>query len=162
MSRLDSFIRRMSAQRDCLNYAADQLADMQGVVLEFGLGNGRTYDHLSSLFAKSDIYVFDRHVKAHEDCIPDDEHMIIGDFLESLQNVAKKFEGRAKFVHCDVGSGDKAASMSLAQKVGDLLDGLIQKGGIVVSDQPINNSKWEALTLPAGIANGRIYLYRQL
>ncbi|MEH6405070.1 MAG: class I SAM-dependent methyltransferase, partial [Sneathiella sp.] len=151
-----------TAQRDSLNYAADQLAGVKGVVLEFGLGNGRTYDHLRDLFDKSDIYVFDRHVKAHEECIPDEGHMIIGDFLDSLQEASKKFEGLAKLVHCDVGSGDKAASMSLAQKVGDKLDGLIQKGGIVVSDQPIEKSNWEPLPLPAGIAEGRIYLYRQL
>ncbi|MBL4740719.1 MAG: hypothetical protein JKY12_06980 [Sneathiella sp.] len=162
MSRLDSFIRRMTAQRDCLDHAAEQLSGRDGVVLEFGLGNGRTYDHLCSLFDKSDIYVFDRHVKAHEDCIPDNEHMIIGDFLDSLKDASAKFERLAKFVHCDVGSGDKAASMALAQKVGDLLEGLIQTGGIVVSDQPIERANWEALPLPAGIAEGRIYLYRQL
>jgi len=152
----------MSAQRDCLNYAANQLVGIEGVVLEFGLGNGRTYDHLCSLFDKSDIYVFDRHVKAHEACIPDTEHMIIGDFLDSLRGVSNQFEGLAKFVHCDVGSGDKAASMVLAQKVGDLLEGLIQKGGVIVSDQPIVKLNWESLALPAGIAEGRIYLYRQL
>ena len=42
MSRLDSFIRRMSAQRDCLNHVADLLADVEGPVMELGLGNGRT------------------------------------------------------------------------------------------------------------------------
>ena len=45
MSRLDSFRRRLTAQIDGLNWAADNLPDM-GDVLELGLGNGRTYDHL--------------------------------------------------------------------------------------------------------------------
>ena len=46
MSRLDSFIRRMQAQRDCLNAAAGLIADVPGVVFDLGLGNGRTFDHL--------------------------------------------------------------------------------------------------------------------
>src|SRR5690606_23011746 len=84
MSRLDSFIRRMSAQRDCLNYAAAIIGSAPGSVIELGLGNGRTYDHLRELMQGRDIYVFDRHVKAHPDCIPDAEHMIVGDFLETV------------------------------------------------------------------------------
>ena len=46
MSRLESFIRRMQAQRDCINLAAELVADVPGVVWEFGLGNGRSFDHL--------------------------------------------------------------------------------------------------------------------
>ena len=50
MSRLDSFIRRLEAQRACLNRAADTIRGIDGIVLELGLGNGRTYDHLRALF----------------------------------------------------------------------------------------------------------------
>jgi S-adenosyl-L-methionine methyltransferase len=51
MSRLDSFIRRMQAQRLVLNHAAAALGDLPGSVLELGLGNGRTYDHLREVIA---------------------------------------------------------------------------------------------------------------
>jgi len=50
VSRLDSFIRRLEAQRACLDHAAGLIGGLDGVVLELGLGNGRTYDHLRSLF----------------------------------------------------------------------------------------------------------------
>ena len=51
MSRLDSFIRRMTAQRDILNQIATQsLLPESGDVLELGLGNGRTYSHLREVF----------------------------------------------------------------------------------------------------------------
>ena len=73
MSRLDSFIRRVTAQRDCLNAAAVLVRDLPGPVLEFGLGNGRTYDHLRSLLPDRQIFVFERQVAAHPDCIPPDE-----------------------------------------------------------------------------------------
>src|SRR4051812_41343381 len=45
MTRLDSAIRRLTAQRDLLNWAAQAIGPT-GLVLELGLGNGRTYDHL--------------------------------------------------------------------------------------------------------------------
>jgi hypothetical protein len=45
-SRLDSFIRRLEAQRACLDWAAQEIAAVPGEVVELGLGNGRTYDHL--------------------------------------------------------------------------------------------------------------------
>ena len=46
MSRLDSMLRRLTAQRDGLNWAAAQIETLSGEVLDMGLGNGRTYDHL--------------------------------------------------------------------------------------------------------------------
>ena len=49
MSRLDSFIRRLEAQRACLALAAGRIGGLPGPVLELGLGNGRTYDHLREL-----------------------------------------------------------------------------------------------------------------
>ena len=58
MSRLDSFIRRLEAQRACLEYAAGQIRDLPGPVLELGLGNGRTYDHLRELLPEREIFVF--------------------------------------------------------------------------------------------------------
>ena len=56
MSRLDSFIRRLEAQRACLDRAAELIRDIDGHVLELGLGNGRTYDHLRGLFPEFGIH----------------------------------------------------------------------------------------------------------
>ena len=70
MSRLDSFIRRLEAQRACLNRAAALISGIDGTVLELGLGNGRTYDHLRELFPDREIYVCERRVAAHPACVP--------------------------------------------------------------------------------------------
>ena len=59
MTRLDTVIERLKAQRSCLNAAAEALRGNDGHILELGLGNGRTYDHLRDLFPDRDIYVFD-------------------------------------------------------------------------------------------------------
>ena len=70
MSRLDEFILRMQAQRACIDEVALRMLDHPGPVLEVGLGNGRTYDHLRLKFPQRAVYVFDREVAAHPDCIP--------------------------------------------------------------------------------------------
>ena len=82
MSRLDSFIARMQAQRDCLNFLKPAIDALPGPILEVGLGNGRTYDHLRDLFPGRDIYVFERKVAAHPDCIPPDDRLFLGEARE--------------------------------------------------------------------------------
>ena len=59
MSRLDAVIGRLKSQRSCLNAAVALIGEAPGHVLELGLGNGRTYDHLRLLFPNRNIYVFD-------------------------------------------------------------------------------------------------------
>lgn len=161
MSRLDSFIRRVSAQRDCLNMAMALVGDRPGCVLEVGLGNGRTFDHLRSLAPDREIFVFDRHVKAHPDCIPDEDHMIIGDIRETLITVREKLPELAAFAHCDIGSGDKDLTAKLAAEVGKTLPLLLAPGAIIASDQPFSVTSWQPLELPDGVATGRYYMYRQ-
>ena len=81
MSRLDTFIRRLQAQRLCLDVLAERLQGLPGPVLELGLGNGRTYDHLRERFPGRAIFVFDRQVAAHPDCIPPAEQLRLGDLV---------------------------------------------------------------------------------
>ena len=55
MSRLDAVIGRLKSQRSCLNAAVALIGEAPGHVLELGLGNGRTYDHLRLLFPNRNI-----------------------------------------------------------------------------------------------------------
>ena len=119
MSRLDSFIRRLEAQRACLNHAAELIADVEGPVLELGLGNGRTYDHLRELFQSNktrwrDIYVCERRVAAHPDCIPPADRLLLGDMFETLPAAHATLAGRVALAHFDAGTGDAAANLALA------------------------------------------------
>ena len=108
MSRLDSFIRRLTAQRDCLALAARLLGDMPGPVLELGLGNGRTYDHLRELFPTREIFVFDRQLNAHALAIPDPSHLILGEFGDTLPPLFAKLTHPPVLAHADFGGGDPA------------------------------------------------------
>ena len=162
MSRLESFIRRLEAQRACLDLAARLIAALPGNVLEFGLGNGRTYDHLRSLFSGRDIFVFDRQVAAHPDCIPPADRLFVGDFIDTLPRAATQLGANSALAHLDVGSGDAAASRSLASAMMPHVLRLLKTGALVVSDQPIIDPGLESMALPAGIEADRYYLSRRL
>jgi hypothetical protein len=162
MSRLDSFIRRLEAQRACLNHAADLIAALPGIVLEFGLGNGRTYDHLRERLSGRDIYVFERTVAAHPDCIPPDNRLFLGDFLGSLPAAIAQLGRAAALANLDIGSGDEEASKRLARAMLPLVLQLLKRDAILISDQPVADAALEALPLPSGIKPGRYFLQRML
>ncbi len=161
MSRLDSAIRRLEAQRDCLQLAAGLIAELPGPVVELGLGNGRTYDHLRTLLPNREIFVFDRHIAAHPDCIPDDDHALIGDFRDTLPQAAETIGAPAVLAHCDTGSGDREATRALADWLGAPLDALLAGGAVIASDQSLHVEGWQPLGLPEGVAEGRYHLYRK-
>jgi hypothetical protein len=162
MSRLDSFIRRLKAQRACLDRAAELVRDLDGLVLELGLGNGRTYDHLRWLFPDREIYVCERRVAAHPDCVPPPERLLLGDMRETLIAARARFAGRVILVHLDVGTGDAAANQILAAELTPRLVPLLRAGAVLVSDPPIDHRELEALALPDGVAGGRYHLYRRV
>jgi len=162
MSRLDSFIRRLEAQRACLDRAAELIRDLDGFVLELGLGNGRTYDHLRSLFPDRAIYVCERQVAAHSDCVPPPDMLILGDMRETLPAVRGRLGGRIAFAHLDAGTGDAAANRVLAAQLAPSIVPLLCRGAVLAADPVIECPDLEALPLPDGIAPGRYHLYRQL
>ena len=162
MSRLDSFIRRLEAQRACLDHAASLIAGLDGAVLELGLGNGRTYDHLRELFPSRDIYVCERQVAAHPDCVPPPERLILGDMRETLPAARARLEGGVVLVHLDAGTGDAAANRVLAAALIPLVVPLLCAGAILVSDPPFDRADLELLPSPEGIAPGRYHLYRRV
>lgn len=161
MSRLDSVIRRLKAQRACIDWAAAEISDVPGPVLELGLGNGRTYDHLRERLPDREIFVFEREINAHPDCVPDENHLFIGDIRETLQTAFRKLGRTAALVHNDIGTGDEARNARLASRIGPLLADLVRSGGIILSDQPLPASEgWEEIAAPPGVPAQRYYLYR--
>jgi hypothetical protein len=162
MSRLDSFIRRLEAQRACLDRAAELTRGLDGIVLELGLGNGRTYDHLRSLLPERDIYVCERRVAAHPDCVPPAERLILGDLRETLPAARARFAGRVALAHLDVGTGDAAANRALAVELTPLIVPLLREGAVIASDPPLDAAELAPLPLPDGVAPGRYHLYRRL
>ena len=162
MSRLDSFIRRMTAQRDCLGAAAALVADIPGLVLELGLGNGRSYDHLRQLMPGREIYVFDRRVAAHPDCVPDDDHLFLGEILEQLPKAAGRLGRRVALAHSDIGTGHPEHDAEIAVVLAERLAPLMVQGGLVVSDQQISHEAFSKLKVPDSVPSERYFMYRSV
>lgn len=157
MSRLDSFIRRLNAQRDILDAVARDLGiPSEGPIFEIGLGSGRTYSHLRALFPGRRIIAFDRTLNAHRSCVPDSQDLILGEIRETAQ----AFRGQgAAFVHADIATAfaevDAETLTWLPQLAGDLLG----QGGLCASGLPLEHPRLAPLPIPGGIAPGRYYLY---
>jgi SAM-dependent methyltransferase len=162
VSRLDSFIRRLEAQRACLDQAARLIAELDGDVLELGLGNGRTYDHLRQLFPNRKIYVCERRVAAHPDCVPPAELLLLGDMRDTLQKARELLGGRVALAHLDPATGDVAASRALAAEVVPLIVPLLRPGGVLVSEPALAWHGLASIALPEGLAPGRYNLYRRV
>src|SRR5947207_15494607 len=141
MSRLDSFIARMQAQRDCLNFLKLAIDKLKGPIFEVGLGNGRTYDHLRDLFPGRDIYVFERTVAAHPDCIPPDDRLFLGEARESILRAARTLGAVAALIHTDLGTGDHAANTAMGKWLGPALDALAAPGCWAPANQPLEAAR---------------------
>ena len=161
MSRLDTFIQRLEAQRVCLGMASGLVASLPGPVLELGLGNGRTFDHLRGLFPDREIFVFERQPAAHPDCMPDPRHLVVGDLRETLLGAAAFLPGPAALVHSDIGTADAGRNARVAAWLAEALPPLIGPGGVTASDQRLDDPRLLPLSLPAGVSEGRYFLYRR-
>lgn len=160
MSRLDSAIRRLMAQRDCLTHAAGLIAGVEGVVLELGLGNGRTFDHVRELLPERDIYVFERQVAAHPDCVPDADHLILGDVRQELARAQARFAGRVALSHIDLATGEASGSDRLFAGIAPLVAPLMRPKGVIVSERQLPAGPWQAIVLPDRVPDGRYWMYR--
>ena len=160
MSRLDSMIRRLEAQRACFEAVETEINERNGTILELGLGNGRTYDHLCSLFPDHQIYVFDRILMAHPDCQPATNKLYIGEFAETLVAAATKLSQSAVLIHADIGSSDPNETDRTTLILADLLPPLMQPKGLVIADQPILHPHLAPIELPRCVPAGRYCMYR--
>ena len=157
MSRLDSMLRRLTAQRDGLNWAADQIADMDGDILDMGLGNGRTYDHLREILPARRIWVMDRVLQCHPDSTPPAADFLQGEAEPMLEKLAA--QGRTiALAHYDFGRGIKAEDVAEATRLSPLIAQIMRTNGLLISGQPLVG--FDPIKGPETIAPDRYLFYR--
>lgn len=158
MSRLDSFIRRLSAQRDILNSIAADVESLEGPILELGLGNGRTFDHLREQFPARRIIAFDRAANASAHSMPSPENLILGE----IQDTAQAFLGsNAAMAHADIGTGYPDKDALTLRWLPQLMAGVLMPKGIALSGLPLDHPQLVRQPLPPGISEDRYFLYRR-
>jgi hypothetical protein len=162
VSRLDSHIRRIHAQRDCLNAACAMVGAVPGVVFELGLGNGRTDDHLREQLPDREIFVFERNPMALRDSMPDASHLVVGDIFETLPAMGDRFAGRVALLHNDLGIGNDEGDTALAARLAPHIATLMAPGGIVVTQQPMIHDILAPCTRPETVPTGRYFIFQRL
>lgn len=157
MSRLESMRRRLTAQIDGLNWAGKQIADVSGDVLELGLGNGRTYDHLREGLPSRRIWVIDRVLNPHPSCVPPSENFLLGEAEEMLNHLTERGT-RMALAHYDFGYGIKEKDMAEGARLSPLIAPLMVPGGLIVSQQPLVG--FQQLRGPHSVHPDRYLFYR--
>lgn len=160
MSRLDSFIRRMTAQRLLLDEAALLVAAIPGPVLDLGLGAGRTFDHLCMLFPDRRVFAFDVSPNVAFGAQPEPERMVLGDIRETLALALPRIGARAALIHNDLGSADAVGNAIVASWLAPAILAVARHDAIVVTSFPLAFSGAVALSLPAGVAADRYHILR--
>ncbi|MBD8688105.1 MULTISPECIES: class I SAM-dependent methyltransferase [unclassified Rhizobium] len=159
MSRLDSFIRRLSAQRDILNHVHADMGLPAGPIMEIGLGNGRTFNHLRELFPDRRIVAFDRAMGAHASSVPDEKDMVIGEIAQTAQ----AYLGiEAALVHADIGTGYPEKDAVTLTWLPQLVAGMLAEGGVAISGLPLEEKTLNPLPVPASVPTDRYFLYRKI
>lgn len=156
MSRLDSMLRRLAAQRDGLNWAAEQTADLAGDALDLGLGNGRTYDHMREIMPERRIWVIDRVLQCHPSCTPPEADFLMGEAEPMLQ---KLVDNTAQIImaHYDFGFGIKEKDVAEAARLSPAIARIMAPNGVIVSGQPLVG--FAQIDGPASIAKDRYHFY---
>lgn len=129
-----------------------------GVILEIGLGNGRTYDHIRELFPNNRIIVFDRAIGSHPDSTPPEADLILGDIKETIA----EFAGQdIAFAHADIGTAYPEKDAKTLTWLPQSIAAALKMGGVAASGLPLEHPALEPLPLPAGADPGRTYFYRK-
>lgn len=157
MSRLDSMLRRLTAQRDGLNWAGEQVSWLVGDALDLGNGNGRTYDHLRQILPGRRIWVIDRVLQCHPSCTPPAADFLQGEAEPMLQKLVDA-GARIAMAHYDFGFGIKESDVAEAARLSPLIARIMLPGGLIVSGQPLPG--FARITGPDSIAADRYLFYR--
>lgn len=155
MSRLDSIMRRLAAQRDGLEWAAKRTKDMAGDALDMGLGNGRTYDHMREILERR-IWVIDRVLQCHPSCVPPKADFLEGEAEAMLDKLAET-GAQIVLAHYDFGFGVKEKDVAEAARLSPAIARIMAPNGIIVSGQPLVG--FTELDGPDTIAKDRYYFY---
>lgn len=156
MSRLDSAIRRLCAQRDCLNAAV--AAAPEGVFLEVGLGNGRTYNHLREIAPDREIWVIDRQMNAHPASAPPDALFLCGEADDMLAALHGRIGRKVALAHYDLGVGIEEQDTPLRARMAPLLRDLLAPAALLVANGRFD--LFDTIPAPDTVPKDRYFMHR--
>ena len=161
MSRLEDLTHRFLTQQASLNLGVELIAEVDGIVVELGLGKGRSFDHLRERLPGRVIYVFDHELSCEPEYAPDPEYWMFGEITKTLPAFCERFAGQAALVHSDIGTRHREQDQPLANFIANQLQTLMSAGGVVVSDRPMESTAWSILPRLPEMDQFPYFMYRQ-
>ncbi len=149
----------MSAQRDILNELTSRIDGIAGAILEFGLGSGRTYDHLREIFPGRRIIVFESESKGLPLQRVAADDLLLGDIRTTTSSLP---DGCAALVHTDIETGDAETDTQLSTWLPGLVGRLLVPGGYAAASCDLLDPRLRPCSLPRGVPDGRYHVLRRI
>jgi S-adenosyl-L-methionine methyltransferase len=156
VSVLDELIRRLMAQRACLDQAAEWIARTPGPAILIGFGDGSAYYHLCALLPHREIVIFDRSVDAEVLLELPSERVVLGDPMTTLPLAWDRLKRSAALALLNFPVTNPPR---LAGEVAPLLAPVLSPGAVIVSEKALSVPGWTGLTPPSTIGPGRFHMY---
>jgi hypothetical protein len=149
-------IRRLMAQRACIERAADIAAPLPGPALLLGFGDGSAFEHLREVLRRRrEIIIFDQLSGAAGPI--EGAERVGGDPRETLPLNWERLKRSVALAHFNFPVTDQPR---LAAELAPMLAPVLRPGAVIVSEKPLELPGWEALPPPDGVREGRHHLYR--
>ena len=130
-----------------------------GAIFEFGLGSGRTYDHLREIFPDRRIIVCEavgQGLPLHRVA---SENLLLGDIRATTSSWP---DGCAALVHTDIETGVAEVDAELASWLPGLVGRLLVPGGYAATSSSLLDPRLRPCPLPQGVPDGRYHLLRRI
>lgn len=163
MSRLDDLVRRMQTQRSVLNRAIKRVREqnLSGMIIELGLGSGRTFDHLRENFPGREVITFDWEMEATKDCVPLKNQFVKGEIEKTFPKFALGKESSCALLHIDIGTRDRERDAKLYSFLSEKIVSILCDGGYVVSDRELVSLKLDPQDTTQDQLEGWPYFFYQ-
>jgi hypothetical protein len=166
MSRLDQFILRLEMQRTLLDHACALLNElgeaMPGPVIELGLGNGRTFDHMRAKLPGRRIVAFGRELHANPKSLPPPGDFILGDIRSTGPAFAEEHGPIAALLHADLGNGVPADDRVLEVWLPGIVHSLLRPGGQALCSTRLVHERLRPLAFPSRSPKYEYYYYEAI
>lgn len=149
----------MSAQRDILNDLTSRIDGIAGAVFEFGLGSGRTYDHLREIFPDRRIVVFESESKGLPLQRVAPEDLLLGDIRTTTSSLP---DGCAALIHTDIETGVAEVDAELTTWLPGLVGRLLVPGGYAATSANLLDPRLTPCSLPHEVPDGRYHVLRRI
>lgn len=150
----------MSAQRTLLDEAAALVADIEGPIVDLGIGNGRTLDHLAALFPERKVFAFGDFIHSAVDVLPPAEQVVVGNIRDTLPFALPRLGARAALIHNDLGSADAVGNAATAAWLAPAIAAVARPDAVVVTSFLLPFSNYVAMPLPPTVRPGRYHLLK--